>query len=56
MAASRVTEALHFQKTDLVQTARKDVDDVTIVSSPLCQAVVEEAMDKANDAQWESTN
>lgn len=41
VTACEVRQILHFQKTDLVQTASKDVDDVSIVRSALSKVVVE---------------
>ena len=41
MAASRVTETLHFQETDLVETASENVDGVAIVRRSLCEIIIE---------------
>ena len=41
MTACVVGEVLHLQKTDLVETTSKDIDNVTIVGSTLGEAVIE---------------
>lgn len=41
MTTCRVTETFHFQQTDLIQAAGKDVNDVTIMCGPLGQVIVE---------------
>jgi hypothetical protein len=41
MTSSEVGQVLHFQKTDLVQAAGKNVDNMPVVSRALGKGVVE---------------
>ena len=40
MPASRVRKTLHFQETNLIKAAGKDIDNMAIVCDPLCQVVI----------------
>ena len=41
MAARRITKALHLQKTNLVETSSKDIDNMAIMGSSFSEIVVE---------------
>ena len=41
MTSSRVGKTLHLKKSNLVEAACEDVDDMTIVGYPLREVVVE---------------
>ena len=40
MTASGVAEPLHFKKADLVETAGKDIDGMTVVGSSLGKVII----------------
>ena len=41
MTTRVIRQVLHFQKTDLVETASKDINDVTIIRSALGEGIIE---------------
>lgn len=41
MSSSRVRKALHLKKSNLVEAACEDVDDVSVVGDPFRKIVVE---------------
>lgn len=41
MTTGVVGKVLHFQKTNLVKTSGENVDNMAVVRSALCKAVVE---------------
>lgn len=44
MSACGICEALHFQETNLIQTASENVNNVAIMGSPLGKIVIELTM------------